>query len=99
MRESWRWFGPDDPVTLDDIRQTGVTDIVSALHDVPIGDAWPLQAIREHQALIETTPEAHLMVRSRLVPEMLGYWYQLPEWVPQGQIHRCKHQGKKLVQA
>ena len=54
MRESWRWFGPNDPVTIDDIRQTGATDIVSALHDVPAGEIWTLDAIRQHQALIET---------------------------------------------
>ena len=53
MRESWRWFGPEDPVSIDDIRQTGVTDIVSALHTIPTGEVWPLKAIREHQALIE----------------------------------------------
>lgn len=53
MRESWRWFGPNDPVTINDIRQTGATDIVSALHDIPAGEVWPLEAIRRHQALIE----------------------------------------------
>ena len=53
MRESWRWFGPNDPVTIDDIRQTGATDIVSALHGIATGEVWPLDAIREHQALIE----------------------------------------------
>jgi len=55
MRESWRWFGPSDPVTIDDIRQTGVSDIVSALHNIPAGEVWPLEAIREHQALIESS--------------------------------------------
>jgi len=56
MRESWRWFGPSDPVTLEDIRQTGANDVVSALHDVPTGETWSQQAIRNHQALIEETP-------------------------------------------
>lgn len=55
MRESWRWFGPSDPVSIDDIRQTGATDIVSALHSIPAGDVWSVNAIQEHQALIETT--------------------------------------------
>jgi mannonate dehydratase len=53
MRESWRWFGPNDPVTIDDIRQTGATDIVSALHTIPAGEVWTLPAIRQHQNLIE----------------------------------------------
>ena len=57
MRESWRWFGPSDPVTIDEIRQTGVTDIVSALHDIPAGKVWPIDAIRAHQALIEDTSD------------------------------------------
>jgi len=53
MRESWRWFGPKDPVTINDIRQTGATDIVSALHNIPIGEVWPIESIQQHQALIE----------------------------------------------
>ena len=53
MLESWRWFGPNDPVTLEEIRQTGATEIVSALHDIPIGAPWPIEAIRAHKAKIE----------------------------------------------
>lgn len=53
MRESWRWFGPSDPVSIEDIRQTGVTDIVSALHTIPTGDVWTIESIRTHQSLIE----------------------------------------------
>ena len=54
MRESWRWFGPNDPVTLSDIRQTGATDIVSGLHQVATGEGWQIDAIRAHQSLIES---------------------------------------------
>ncbi|MCK0127472.1 mannonate dehydratase [Erythrobacter sp. F6033] len=54
MRESWRWFGPDDPVSLEEIRQTGATDIVSALHHIPIGEVWPRDQIAAHRALIES---------------------------------------------
>lgn len=54
MREAWRWFGPDDPVTIDDVRQTDATDIVSALHGIPTGEVWTQAAIGEHQRLIES---------------------------------------------
>ncbi len=67
MRESWRWFGPNDPVSLDDIRQTGATDIVSALHAIPAGTVWPIQEIRAYQSLIETTPEGMTPLRWSVV--------------------------------
>jgi len=56
MRQGWRWFGPEAPVTLDEVRQVGATNIVSSLHQVPIGRAWTQAEVRERQALIETTP-------------------------------------------
>ncbi len=56
MRQGWRWYGPDAYVALDDVRQAGATDIVSALHHVPIGEAWTRAAVAERKDLIETTP-------------------------------------------
>lgn len=49
MEHAWRWFGPKDPIRLDEICQTGATGIVTALHEVPNDEAWSLEAIREHR--------------------------------------------------
>ena len=58
MRQAWRWYGPDDPVTLDHVRQAGAHEIVTALHQYAPGEVWPREAVAERKALIENTPPA-----------------------------------------
>lgn len=78
MTQTMRWFGPNDPVSLGDIRQSGATEVVTALHEVPNGAVWEQDAIAARKAMVRAAGLDWRVVESLPVEE--GIKTRSPEW-------------------
>ncbi|TLV00510.1 mannonate dehydratase [Dyadobacter luticola] len=99
MIHTMRWFGPNDPVSLMDIRQAGCSGIVSALHQVAVGDVWTVEAIEERKRLIEADNQKYTTL-SWLVVESLPVHEHIKKGLPSRDLYieNYKHSLRNLAE-
>lgn len=97
MEKTWRWFGKKDKIKLDMLRQIGVEGIVSALHDIPNGEVWSLEAINDYKNYIESFGLRWSVVESLAVSESIKYGGEDRDHLIENYIRSLENLGKAGV--
>lgn len=97
MEKTWRWFGKKDKIQLDMLRQIGVEGIVSALHDIPNGEVWSLEAINNYKNYIESFGLRWSVIESLAVSESIKYGGEDRDHLIKNYINSLENLGKAGV--